>query len=119
MNKNETIKKNRDFRKLYNKGKYVVSSNIITYAIKSKLKKTRTGITTSKKTGNAVSRNRARRVIRAAYFCLKPFVLEGFDIIFVSRQKTSMVKMNEVLKEMKYHLKKLGVMSVTGDVEEK
>lgn len=119
MNKNETIKKNRDFRRLYTKGKYLVSSNIITYVIKNKLNKTRTGITSSKKTGNAVRRNRARRVIRAAYFRLKPYVFQGFDIIFVSRQKTSKVKMWEVLKDMKYHLKKLGVIGSFEVLEEK
>lgn len=118
MNKNETIKKNRDFRRLYNKGKYFVSANIITYVIKNKLSRTRIGITTSKKTGNAVKRNRARRVIRAAFFCLKSFVEPSFDIIFVSRQKTSEVKMQDVLKDMKYHLKKLGVINTPESLEE-
>lgn len=118
MNKNETIKKNRDFRRLYNKGKYLASANIVTYVIKNRVSKTKIGITTSKKTGNAVQRNRARRVIRAAYFYLKPIVKSGFDIVFVSRQKTSMVKMQEVLKDMKYHFKKLGVISVSESLGE-
>ena len=110
MNKNETIKKNRDFRKLYNKGKFLASPHIITYAIKNRLNKTRIGITTSKKTGNAVKRNRSRRVIRAAYFCLKPFVKQGYDVVFVSRQKTSMVKTQDILKDMKYHFKKMELL---------
>ncbi len=113
MNKNETIKKNRDFRKLYNKGKYIASQNVVTYAIKNKINRTRIGITTSKKTGNAVKRNRSRRVIRAAYFNLKPFVKKGFDIVFVSRQKTSEVKMQEVLKDIKYHFKKLNLLDIS------
>ncbi len=117
MNKNETIKKNRDFRKLYNKGKFFVSANIITYVIKNKLGRTRIGITTSKKTGNAVKRNRARRIIRAAFFNLKPKAEQGFDIIFVSRQKTSEVKTQDVLKDMKYHLKKLGVINTSNSLE--
>lgn len=118
MDKNGVIKKNRDFRRLYTKGKYLVSPNIITYVAKNRLNKTRVGITTSKKTGNAVMRNRARRVIRAAYFYLKPTTLKGFDIVFVSRQKTSEVKMQEVLKDMKYHFKKLGITKNSEGLEE-
>lgn len=113
MNKKEIIKKNREFRRLYSKGKYIASQNVVTYAIKNKLNRTRVGITTSKKTGNAVKRNRSRRIIRAAYASLKPFVKKGFDIVFVSRQKTGEIKMQEVLKDIKYHFKKLDITDIS------
>ncbi len=110
MVKKETITKNRDFRRVYNKGKYFSSPILITYIIRNRLNSTRVGITASKKTGNAVKRNRSRRIIREAFRSLKNSVKSGLDIIFVARAKTSGVKTNDILKDMKRELFKLGVL---------
>lgn len=105
-----TINENRDFKRAYNKGKYVVSPLVVTYAIKNRLGFNRTGITTGKKTGNAVERNRCRRIIREAYRNLPKCTLNGFDIVFVSREKTKHAKTQNILKEMTMHFKKLGLI---------
>ncbi len=110
MVKKETICKNRDFKRVYTKGKYFSSPVLITYIIKNRLNSTRVGITASKKTGNAVKRNRSRRIIREAFRILKSKVKSGFDIIFVARAKTNEVKTGDVLKDMEYELYKLGVL---------
>ena len=73
-------------------------------------KETRVGITASKKIGNAVKRNRSRRIIREAFRSLKNNVKCGFDIVFVARAKTTMAKTGDVLKDMKRELFKLGVL---------
>ncbi len=110
MEKSVTVNKNRDFKRVYARGKSLASPCLVTYVMKNKLGETRAGITTSKKTGNAVSRNRARRIIRAAFSFLREKTEKGFDIVFVARAKTSFVKMQVVLKDMEFHLKKLGVL---------
>lgn len=61
------INQNRDFRRAYSKGKYAAHPLIVSYAVKNRRGETRIGITASKKVGNAVQRNRARRVITAAF----------------------------------------------------
>ena len=53
-----TLKENRDFKRLYAKGKSCPHPLLVTYARKNRLNISRIGITTSKKIGNAVSRNR-------------------------------------------------------------
>ena len=63
-----TLKDNRDFSRLYRRGKSFVSPVLVTYVIKNKSDNLRFGITTGKKVGKAVKRTRARRVIRAAYY---------------------------------------------------
>ena len=103
-----TFNKNKDFRRLYFKGKSIASSVLVTYVMKNRLKKTRLGVTTSKKVGNAVKRNRARRVIKEAFRQICDNLKPGVDIVFVARSKTCLVKTEEVLKSMIYHLKKLG-----------
>lgn len=110
MNKKHVINKNRDFCKAYKRGAYRASSILVTYAVKNRLNSQRFGITTSKKTGNAVKRNRARRVIRAALAQIKDRILCGYDIVFVSRQKTSEVKTFDVLSSMQHQLSKLGLI---------
>ena len=63
------------------------------------------------KIGNAVCRNRARRVIRAAYYELSPALRDGsFDIVFVARTKTAAAKSTDVKKAMTGHLKQAGLL---------
>ena len=99
-----SLTKNREFQRVYKKGKSFVSPLLITYVMKNNKGKVRVGITTSKKTGKAVQRNRARRIIREAYRKLSESVKSGYDIVFVSRARTHRAKMNDVLAVMSEHL---------------
>lgn len=109
MKKYITLKDNRDFSRLYKRGKSFVSPVLVTYIIKNKSDSLRFGITTGKKVGKAVNRTRARRVIRAAYFELYPDIKKGYDIVFVARGKTPYVKSQVVLKAMRKHLSSAGI----------
>lgn len=70
----------------------------------------RYGITTSKKIGCAVERNRAKRVIRSAFSQIEDRLNGNYDIVFVARTKTSKVKMQQVLEQMEKQFKALGVI---------
>ena len=106
----QTLKENKDFRRLYYRGKSKAADCLVTYAMKSRTRGCRIGITTSKKIGGAVERNRARRVIRAAYASLAPEIQGNWDFVFVARSKTSRVKMQDVLLQMRRQMKALGVI---------
>ena len=111
MKKSLTLKENREFRRVYTRGKSFVSPILVTYVCKSRHGSHRYGITTAKKIGNAVCRNRARRVIRAAYYELSPALRDGsFDIVFVARTKTAAAKSTDVKKAMTGHLKQAGLL---------
>lgn len=101
------IKENRVFRRLYGRGKYQAHPLLVTYVLKNRLPYNRYGITASKKIGGAVERNRAKRIIRAAYRQLEPETPVGWDIIFVARTKTTQVKMDQVEAVMKRQLERL------------
>lgn len=105
-----TLKENKDFRRLYSKGKSYVSPTLVTYVMKSRKPITRIGITTSKKVGKAVMRNRSRRVIREAYYALMNEVKPGYDIVFVARGKTPFAKSTLILRIMKKQLSEAGVL---------
>ena len=91
-----TLKDNRDFSRLYRRGKSFVSPVLVTYVIKNKSDNLRFGITTGKKVGKAVKRTRARRVIRAAYYQLYNDLKPGYDFVFVARSRTPFVKSQNV-----------------------
>ena len=60
------LTRNNEFARAYTRGKSFVHPHVVLYVNKNRLGRTRVGITASKKIGNAVTRNRARRVLRAA-----------------------------------------------------
>ena len=104
------IKENRDFRRIYTRGKSYVSPVVVTYVLKNRVKKLRVGITTSKKIGNAVCRNRSRRVIREAVRQLGDAIPPGYDLVFVARTRTHACKSTDIAKMMRRHLEEAGVI---------
>lgn len=81
----ETLNDNRDFLNLYRKGTCVVSKNVVVYFRRNSLPFNRFGITAGKKVGNAVKRNRAKRIIRQAYRENELLFPVGMDIVIVAR----------------------------------
>ena len=87
-----------------------MSPSLVVYVNRNRLKKTRFGITVSKKVGNAVKRNRAKRVINAALLQSSAAFKPGYDIVFVARVRTSEIKSGDVSSAMASLLKKAGVV---------
>lgn len=105
MNSIIKLKENRDFRRAYGRGKSFVSPSVVVYVLKNRNNNVRLGITTGKKIGNAVSRNRAKRVITAAFrFCL-PNIKKGYDFVIVARTRVLSTKSTEVASSMIKQLK--------------
>lgn len=105
-----TLKENREFRRAYGRGKSYVSPDLVTYVVKNNTNNLRIGITTGKKIGKAVERNRSRRIIRAAYRELQSKVKPGFDVVFVARGKTPYRKSTDILRSMRKHLRDAGLL---------
>lgn len=90
------IKSNKDFMRTYKKGRFSANKMLTVYFFPNKSPYNRIGITTSKKIGNAVQRNRAKRIIRAAYRNTEKLFPIGFDIIFVARPDITTVKSTNI-----------------------
>lgn len=99
------IKKNRDFNFLFKRGESIVTYAFVCYVKERRGTASRLGIVTGKKVGNAVKRNRARRVIREAFRLFEPILKEKtqkrYDFVFVARSKTPELKSGKVLSLMK------------------
>ena len=84
---------------------------MVTYVLKNnRAGVCRYGITTGKKLGNAVVRNRCRRVINSAFCDIAGEVKPGCDIVFVARFKTSRLKSTQIREIMIKQLKSAGVL---------
>ncbi len=105
-----TLNQNSDFRRAYSRGKVYTSPALVIYVNRNRAGICRIGITASKKIGNAVQRNRARRVIRAAAEML-PAIQGGYDVVFVARTKTIQKKSTEIRISMERMLRTAGVVT--------
>ena len=93
---------------MYKKGARVAGVGAVAYYSQNRRPYNRFGITVGKKIGGAVERNRAKRIIRAAYRKNELLLPIGYDIIIVARPDINGKKsteldgfMRRLAKEMK------------------
>jgi len=106
----DTLKKNYEFRRLYQKGASAVSSGMVIYCRKNRLGRNRLGITASTKLGHAVVRNRARRRLREIYRLNTDRLGRGWDIILVARSRTATAPYRELDDAFLRLVGKLGLL---------
>lgn len=105
-----TLKLNKEFRRAYGRGKSFVSPLLVTYVVPNRLSVVRIGITAGKKIGGAVTRNRAKRVIMAAFLACRDQISGSADIVFVARNRTPYANSNDCLRAMRQHLTEAGLL---------
>ncbi|MGX6591058.1 ribonuclease P protein component [Cetobacterium ceti] len=93
----EILKKNREFQAIYESGKKSFGYYSLIFFKKNELGINRCGFVVSKKTGNAVCRNRLKRLFREYYRLYDYKIKKGYDIIFVAKRTAG-----EKFKTMKY-----------------
>jgi ribonuclease P protein component len=104
------IKKNREFVRGYKRGDCYIYPELVIYILKNSYGEIRTGITSSKKTGKAVKRNRARRVLRRALSRITFDRRQSFDIILVARGKTAHMKSYQITPLIKERMTRSGII---------
>ncbi len=82
-----TLKK--EFEKVFHEGKTFKDANIVLYVTGNGLQYSRLGLVVSKKVGNAVRRNRAKRLLREVYRLNKQVLCPHVDIIAIPRHPFS------------------------------
>lgn len=105
-----SLKQNHEFRRLYSKGKSVVSPYFVVYCRRTNRPENRLGITTGVKLGNAVKRNRARRRIRELYRIHEREIRAGYDIVIVARTRAIYGRHSELRRSFVQQMKKLGLI---------
>jgi ribonuclease P protein component len=87
----DTFAQRKDFLRLAAKGRKFARRGFVLQALKGEpTTPLRVGYTATKKIGNAVARNRARRRLKeAARLTLAAMKLSGMELVFICRQETA------------------------------
>lgn len=80
------IRKSREFRVIYRKGRFVVSRGLVVYYRKNREAGHRLGFSISKKVGKSVQRHRIKRIYREAFRSLQKKIKPGYDLVLVARK---------------------------------
>ena len=91
------LKKNGEFQIIYNSGRKSSGYYSLIFFKRNDDNLKRCGFVVSKKTGNAVCRNRLKRLFREYYRQKEEYIKDGYDIIFVAKKTAG-----EKYKELKF-----------------
>jgi len=70
----------------------------------------RTAVVASRRVGSAVRRNRARRILRAAWHEVAHMVADGYDVVLVARQGIRGAKTQDLVGEMTELIRREGLV---------
>ena len=102
----ESIKKNDEFKTVYECGKSYANKYLVMYIHKNDKSKNRLGISVSKKVGNSIVRHRVTRLVRESYRLHQNDFQIGNDIIVVARVSAKEKTYKEIESAL-IHLAKL------------
>lgn len=109
---NKTILRNKkDFSRIYSKGKSIGDRYIVLFFKRNNLDYYRKAFLASKKVGNSVKRNRARRLMKESVRLLEFDLPKGYDYIFIARNTIDGKSYSEVSRSIKSALKSSGTLN--------
>jgi len=101
------LKKNKDYKNVYSRGKSVADRHLVLYFLANNSSDCRLGFTVSRKIGNAVKRNRIRRLFKEACRINKEQFTGGYDIVLLARRHNESLKYRQVEESLLKLLKKV------------
>jgi len=96
----ERITKTSRFRAIYQQGDWKASRNFTTITCPNDQGIKRLGITVSKKAGNAVRRNRIKRLVREFFRLNKVLFPEGCDVVVMAKKNMPALSYQEACREL-------------------
>ena len=112
MKKTEMLKKNYEFRRILNKGKFYGGQYIDAFLTKNNSNKNYIGIAIGVKLGKAVHRNHIKRLIRENYRLIENNLNVGNNIVFLWKKNKNIKEANfeHIHNDMISIFKKAGIL---------
>jgi len=115
MKKEYRIKKNKDFQTVFQSGKSTANRQFVVYVLDRKDQDHfRIGLSVSKKLGNAVTRNRIKRLIRQ-FFLEHKLQMKPKDFVIIARKPVVDMSYEEVKKSLLHVLRLAKALQRTTD----
>jgi len=101
LTKNERIQKSREFEEIFKKGERYSTENFLVIIHPNHYERRRLGIVVSRKTGNAVERNRIKRLVKEFFRLNKVQFPESCDLLFVVKRRLQKSNYATVCEELR------------------
>ncbi|HKA25720.1 MAG TPA: ribonuclease P protein component [Candidatus Eisenbacteria bacterium] len=106
------LTRERDYRAVYDRGRASRSSALVCLALEVGDEPTRVGIVASKKVGDAVRRNRAKRRLREAVRLVWPRLADaGWHVVVIATAETGTLDFGDLVEALRRGLMQTGVLS--------
>ena len=116
----EYLRARNDFQRVYQQGKRYDGSLFTAFVLSNKLDRPRFGITASTKAvGNAVNRNRARRLLRETFRLKEPLLADlsqSYDFVINAKRKLPLLKVHAAFEEFEKLISRVAREENTQDV---
>ncbi|MCM3128680.1 MULTISPECIES: ribonuclease P protein component [unclassified Paenibacillus] len=115
MHKRLRLRNRDDFNRVYRYGKSFANYQFVVYGLRRKdVDQFRVGVSCSKKIGNAVVRNRIRRIIKEIIRHHEAEIVEHMDLIFIVRKGAASMSYQEMEKSILHVLRKASLLKKNG-----
>lgn len=95
----DRLKRGDDFRRTFDVKQSVADDLLVVYGAASESGRTRLGLSVSRKVGNAVTRNRWKRLLREAFRLTREELPAGLDLIVIPR-KSATPELAQLMKSL-------------------
>lgn len=103
MKKEYRVKKNEDFSLIFQKGKSVANRQFVLYMLlKENQSHFRLGVSVSKKLGNAVTRNRIKRLMKESVRQITGDLKQNYDYLLIARKPCVEMDFHEMKKSISH-----------------
>ncbi|MDT8863018.1 ribonuclease P protein component [Alkalihalobacillus sp. MEB130] len=111
MKKEQRIKTNEEFSKVFKNGQSVANRQFVLYKLpKEGQGPFRLGLSVSKKVGNAVTRNRVKRYIREVFRLKAELLHSDADYVVIARNPAASMSSQEVEQSLLHVFRKARVL---------
>ena len=115
MKRSFRLTRSTDFQRVRREGQSYAHPLIVLVCAPNQEENTRFGVVAGRALGNAVQRNRSKRVIRAVLQSLLPHIKPGWDVVLISRRKLADAKYQQVQEALSALLDRAQLLSDTYD----
>jgi ribonuclease P protein component len=109
------LTRSTDFKRVRRYGKSYAHPLVVLYKLKSDQPGVRVGVTAGLTVGNAVRRNRAKRLLREAMKAFLPETVSGSDLMLIARSPLADSNLQQTVEALSSLFKRASLLSPSHD----